>query len=577
MKNSRLILFSLHLYLLSGIGLVLCAQDSRFFMETDRTEIAEGETFILDIVLENMNGKNLQLPDLAPFRVVQGPSTSSSVTIINGKRSGTQSYQYLLLAAKKGKFTIGSATIQSNGKTIKSNTLSIDVTGQSKANSNLPGNISSETFVRLELKDDNAYVGQQIILNLVLYTRTNIESFQLLNEPLFDGFFSQAINDIRDQPHTVNIKGKEYYSQVVRRWALFPQKTGLYNLGPVNCNLDIAVENGQSSFFFRDTRQETVLSNTLKCRVQSLPSPAPPSFTGAVGNFTMNAQIKKSTVVTGEGVTISLQIEGDGDSRIVQAPAFELPYGFEQYSPSLLKDETYQRGDKIMMKKEYDYILVPSVDSTFNITPIFSYFDLNSASYKTIQSPPFTINVVKGDAKNNLQKENSQTNLVNEPSSDNHLMPMDRLFFGSNWYFLILSGIILSFLFAAYFKYFKKQKKLSKNDERMALSDFAKESLSTAASHISKNQPELFYHAISTATTVYLRKKFNLPDITHDQDTAFKLLSDHGVPENLIAGYKSIQNECELAKYAGVYSSNMTEILNKAEEWMAEMEKLNSV
>ena len=577
MKNSRLILFSLHLYLLSGIGLVLCAQDSRFFMETDRTEIAEGETFILDIVLENMNGKNLQLPDLAPFRVVQGPSTSSSVTIINGKRSGTQSYQYLLLAVKKGKFTIGSATIQSNGKTIKSNTLSIDVTGQSKANSILPGNISSETFVRLELKDDNAYVGQQIILNLVLYTRTNIESFQLLNEPLFDGFFSQAINDIRDQPHTVNIKGKEYYSQVVRRWALFPQKTGLYNLGPVNCNLDIAVENGQSSFFFRDTRQETVLSNTLKCRVQSLPSPAPPSFTGAVGNFTMNAQIKKSTVVTGEGVTISLQIEGDGDSRIVQAPAFELPYGFEQYSPSLLKDETYQRGDKIMMKKEYDYILVPSVDSTFNITPIFSYFDLNSASYKTIQSPPFTINVVKGDAKNNLQKENSQTNLVNEPSSDNHLMPMDRLFFGSKWYFLILSGIILSFLVAAYFKYFKKQKKLSKNDERMALSDFAKESLSTAASHISKNQPELFYHAISTATTVYLRKKFNLPDITHDQDTAFKLLSDHGVPENLIAGYKSIQNECELAKYAGVYSSNMTEILNKAEEWMAEMEKLNSV
>ena len=81
MKNSRLILFSLHLYLLSGIGLVLCAQDSRFFMETDRTEIAEGETFILDIVLENMNGKNLQLPDLAPFRVVQGPSTSSMVNV----------------------------------------------------------------------------------------------------------------------------------------------------------------------------------------------------------------------------------------------------------------------------------------------------------------------------------------------------------------------------------------------------------------------------------------------------------------------------------------------------------------
>ncbi|MBK8055763.1 MAG: protein BatD [Saprospiraceae bacterium] len=576
MKNGRLILFSLHLYLLSGIGLILSAQDSRFFMETDRTEIAEGETFILNIVLENMNGKNLQLPDLAPFRVVQGPSTSSSVTIINGKRSGTQSYQYLLLAAKKGKFTIGSATIQSDGKTIKSNTLSIDVTGQSKSKSNLPGDNSSETFVRLELKDNNAYVGQQTILNLVLYTRTNIESFQLLNEPLFDGFFSQAINDIRDQPHTVNIKGKEYYSQVVRRWALFPQKTGLYNLGPVNCNLDIAVENGQSSFFFRDTRQETVLSNTLKCKVQSLPSPAPGSFTGAVGNFTMNAQIKKSTVVTGEGVTISLQIEGDGDSRIVQAPAFELPYGFEQYSPSLIKDETYQRGDKIMMKKEFDYILVPSVDSTYTITPLFSYFDLNSASYKTIQSSPFTINVIKGDLKSRTKSESSQTILGTKPSDDDHLMPMDRLFFGSKWYFFILSGILLSFLLAAYYKYFFKQKKLYKKDDLMSISDFAKESLSTAASHISRNQPELFYHEISKATTVYLQKKFNLPDITHNPESIFKHLSDREVPEHLIAGYKSIQSECELAKYAGMYSSNMTATLGKAEEWIEAMEKLNS-
>ncbi|MBL0026401.1 MAG: BatD family protein [Saprospiraceae bacterium] len=85
---------------LSGI-INLKAQNARFLMETDRSQVHAGETFLLDIVLENIDGSNLQLPDIAPFKIVQGPSTSTSVTIINGKRSGSQKYQYLLLAPQK--------------------------------------------------------------------------------------------------------------------------------------------------------------------------------------------------------------------------------------------------------------------------------------------------------------------------------------------------------------------------------------------------------------------------------------------------------------------------------------------
>jgi hypothetical protein len=576
MKFPKLILLSVHLYLFINIGVDVHAQNSRFFMETDRTEIAEGETFVLEIVLENMDGKNLQLPDLAPFKIVQGPSTSSSITIINGKRSGTQSYQYLLLATKKGKFTIGAASIQSGGKNIKSNTLSIEVTSAGKQITGLPENASSQTFVRLEVKDDQAYPGQQVILNLVLFMRTNIESFQLLNEPAFDGFYAQAINDIRDQPKTVNIKGKEYYTQVVRRWALFPQKTGTYNLGPVNCNLDIAVDNGQSSFFFRDTRQETVMSNTLKFKVENLPSPVPQSFTGAVGNFTMNAQIKKSNVSTGEGVTISMQIEGDGDSRIVQAPAFELPDGFEQYSPSLTKDETYQQGDKILMKKEFEYILVPSIDSTFTITPVFSYFDLGSSSYKTISSPPFTVNVIKDDDNRLPQNGNSQeVDLFTKPSSDDDLMSIDKGFFGSIWYFIILIGIVFSFFVVAYFKHYKKQDVFSKRESDLLTSDIVQKSISAASAYMDNNRPDLFYQEISSAIRHYIKKKFSDPKLSDDRNLVSEFLNDLGVPSKLVSDYKEIQNKCDLAKFAAVYG-NMKEILQKTQGWISEMEEFNS-
>lgn len=543
---------------------VLNAQDARFFIETDRSEIAEGETFVLNIVLENLDGKNLQTPDMAPFKIVQGPSTSSSVTIINGKRSGTQSYQYLLLAGKKGKYNIGPATIAVGSKTLKSNILNIEVVAGRKQSTDLQSNVSSETFVRLEMNSSKAFVGQQLTLNLVLYTRNNIESFQLLNEPTFDGFYSQPLNDIRDQPRNVSIKGKEYYTQVVRRWALFPQKTGDYNLGPVNCNLDIAVDNGQSSFFFRDTKRETVTSNVLKTSILNLPSPAPESFTGAVGNFTMSATIKKPTVVTGEGITLTMQIEGEGDSRIVQAPAFELPYGFEQYSPSVTKEETYQRGDKIMMKKEFEYILVPSVDSTFTINPVFSYYDLTSNTYKSISNKPFTIHVVIGDADvQSKSEQNTSSNTFTKISTDEKLYHLKKGYFGSNWYFLSLIAIGLGFIIAYYYKFLRKP--ASDIDQKPANS--IDHSLDAASSYLSERKHDLFYQEIARACDMHMEKKYGIKPSTDDKEMVIKLLMEKGATTPSIEKYNLIRSAIDLARYAGV-NGNMEDILLKTKEWL---------
>jgi hypothetical protein len=62
--------------------------------------------------------------------------------------------------------------------------------------------------------------------------------------------------------------------------------------------------------------------------------------------------------------------------------------------------------------------------------PVFSYFDLGSSSYKTISSPPFTVNVVKGDDNRLHQNGNSQeVDLFTKPSSDDDLMSIDKGFF----------------------------------------------------------------------------------------------------------------------------------------------------
>ncbi len=551
----------------------LSAQSPRFIMETDRSNIAEGETFLLDVIIEDMDGKNLQLPDVAPFKIVQGPSSSSSITIVNGKRSATQSYQYLLLATKKGKFTIAAATLKLGSRTLQSNTVTVEVSATGKNTATLSENPKTEAFVRLETEKENVYPGQQVILNLVLYTRLNIESYQILNEPDFDGFFAQAANEVRDQPQRKTINGKEYYTQVIRRWALFPQKTGIYTLGPLNCNLDIAIDNERSSFFFRDTRQETIISNSVKINVIPLPAPVPESFSGGVGNFTMSARLQKGTVMTGEAVSLIMKVEGDGDTRIVQPPLFELPVSLEKYNPSVLKEETYPVGNKINMLKEFEYIFVPSKDTILTISPEFTFIDINTDTYKSIKAGPFTVNVVKGNSKISNADQSLNSSKLSPMSDDDTLYNKQNGFFRSPlYYFLFLSIFFLS-ICIYYLKNYLINKKIEKEINKQNVSVVAKLCLQKAEDFKQKNNKALFYEEISKATSGYLQQKYSIPNMSADFENLIRFMHEKHISDPLILLFSDLQKKCHLARFAGVYG-DMDNVFNMAGNWISEMEKM---
>ncbi|MDZ7741412.1 MAG: BatD family protein [Bacteroidota bacterium] len=96
-----LIIFNL---LASGVG----AQDIEFTASA-KSVVQEGERFRLVFSL-NANGSNFNPPDFENFRLIAGPSpsTSSSFQNINGQisQSVTQSYTYYIQAVKAGTFEI---------------------------------------------------------------------------------------------------------------------------------------------------------------------------------------------------------------------------------------------------------------------------------------------------------------------------------------------------------------------------------------------------------------------------------------------------------------------------------------
>ncbi|BAX78679.1 BatD family protein [Labilibaculum antarcticum] len=166
-----------------------------------------GEQFRLTYSV-NSKGKNIKIPALNGFRVLMGPSTSSSMStqIINGKVSSNSSYSYtyVLLAEEEGKFDITPATITIDGETKTSNSLTIEVVEVNKTRQDTQSSQSNNTasddkitennlFVKVDLDRKSVYMGEHIVASIKVYTRLTIAGFGDSKFPSFNGFLSQEV------------------------------------------------------------------------------------------------------------------------------------------------------------------------------------------------------------------------------------------------------------------------------------------------------------------------------------------------------------------------------------------------
>lgn len=546
------------------------AQGSSFYMQTDRNTIVEGETFVLEVVLENIDSENIKMPDLGPFEMVQPAATSRSVSIINGKKSSSTGFKYFLLATKAGKYKISPATLKIGSKTIQSNSLNIDVQKPSAKTQSATANVKDDITLVLELSSTKGYIGQQLTLDYVIYTRKDIESYNIIDALDKEGFFVQPLNDIRDSGRRKSINGKEYYTQVVKREILFPQKTGTYTLGPLSMDVDVPMENGQSSFFFRETRKVRVKSNALKLNVLSLPEPIPNDFCGAAGMIDMVTKLQKSTVAVGKAFGITVYIEGYGDPKTIKAPKFDVPDGLERYEPSLVNEETVVQNDKILVRKEYEYLFVPQKDTVFTITPQLTYFDPVNNKYQKVIHDKLTVNAVKGDAALS-ESGNSDQDYSRFIKEGTQLYNLNTKAWGSWWHL----GSIMAIIFATGLGIFRKRHAITKqqhqDEENNKAGNIAKKRLSKAVSFFHANDAKSFYEEIALATTGYIQQKFDIPNTQASVSSIAEILKEKEVNGELIQMYQWLHEQSELARFAGKYG-DMSEVMQKAEQMITRME-----
>lgn len=106
------------------------AQDeTRFFAEANRAELAVGEPLSVTFQLENGQNSSRIAPvdwESAGFMVL-GSSQSSSISIIDGQTSTTAAYQFNVTPFEAGTRIIPSATIRSGEQELHTDPISIQV------------------------------------------------------------------------------------------------------------------------------------------------------------------------------------------------------------------------------------------------------------------------------------------------------------------------------------------------------------------------------------------------------------------------------------------------------------------
>lgn len=538
------------------------AQQARFVADANAKTTVLNSYFDVTFTLENANGSNFKAPRFQNFTVVSGPSRSAQTTIINGKASQKLSYSFTLQPKKVGTFRIGTAQITVQGKNLKTQPLTIKVV-EGKKNAN-GVNAEEEYFVKAETSVTEAKIGQQVIVDFKLYTTVNIDSYNVLSEPEYAGFYAQDIKRYNSTVQKEVIDGVQYTTKILKRIALFPQQAGALLVEPLQMQLGILIGDPRQRRSFFSTgrvRRVPVSTEELTINVNALPINSPISFTGAVGKYDVGMTINSNNMSTDDVLTVRLVVDGNGDTKRVSAPPFNLPVdSFEVYEPRTVEENVIEKQGELSGQKIFEYLILPKYAGTFSLQPSFTYYDTDSLKYITLNSSAYPIKVKQGTKKKNTAPIASSS----ERNEDIHFIKMETSlkrettsFLGS-MPFWILSFLPFMLLGAAVV-YRQMQEKENSVDattrKRLRAQKLAQKRLKTAETHLKSGDSRAFHDEISRGLFGYVCDKLNIQMADLTKNNIRSKLGSLQVNPSYIEDFMKIIHTCETALFAGMDNS----------------------
>lgn len=549
------------------------AQQVSFEAVCNAREVLVGNPFEVSFQLKNAKVKKIDPPSFNGLQA-QGPNVGQSFSYVNGRSSTNESYGYYLVANKPGTYKIGTAKVVTNtGKTLKSKPITVKVVERPSAEDN--SDLSGKVFLRTELSNTDAVVGEQVTVDIRIYTQVGIERTEMLKEPTFENMYSHYLRSFADRPEIVVVEGDQYYTQIIRRIVVFPSKPGMVVVEPAIINIDVASNRGGGLFNPFALESYTIKSLPVELNVKELGGAAS-GFSGAVGNYTMQGHLSKNKITSDDVLELTLRVRGQGDIKQVLPPKIGVDKKyFDQFKPNVNED-IREGGGLLGGIKEFQYVLTPKATGTFTVNPKFVYFDSKEKKFVTIDTT-ITVEVVPG--KSNLPTKaerdaNADKPLIVEEALKEELLSFkaplktaqftnakESVFLGSAFFWMVA---LLPFLgLIAFLQWKKKQDALGNISDterkRNNASSEATIRLKVAKKAMDQGDSKLFFNEISKALLGFVGDKYNISNVELTKDNVRQKLTAQDIAVEKIDTLVTILQTSEMAIFAGLSNNESME------------------
>lgn len=400
-------------------------------VELGPDQLGINETFTIKVTLSNEKIKSYdQFPEIPGFQK-QGISQSSSMNIINGQMSSSNSIIQYYKPARKGQFTLPRFSVLINGKAAASPGKRITVTDAAASapsvgnafdpfaeffgrNEEIPEfvEIADDAFFAVNIDKNEVFAGEGFTMDISFFmSEQNQAPFQfyeagkqldaILKKLKPANAWEENFSITTIEPQTVERNGKKWVKFKVFESTFFPFSEGKIEIPRVPWEM-IKYKVAKNPSLFGANRQEdfkTFYSSPKVITVKPLP-PHPLKSEVPVGIFKLRENITTLEAKTGEGFNYNFGIAGIGNINSLAAPKRLPGANLNTFDPNVRQQINRGYG-QISGIKEFDYFVTLNEAGEYPLVNYFSwiYFDPEREVYDTLK--PQALIRVSGESKIN--------------------------------------------------------------------------------------------------------------------------------------------------------------------------------
>jgi len=407
------------IFIFAGLLFTLSAQANaalKITASVNQNPVVQGNSFILEIrANESISASDWDSSALLANFVVGRTSSNSQSSYFNGKTTHITTLTTVLMARNIGAYTIPAFTI--DGATTQP--IKVNVISSTTASNRGLDNRNIE--LKVNISDQNIYVGQQFIYTTTLYIaqNTKMQSGNLTEPTVVDGVVKQIG---KDENSSKVVNGRRFET-ITRQYAITVNAAGNTTISP--SRFEGQVSTAKRGYRFGSVTPVIIQADPLNLNIQAQPT----DYKGEwlVSDFVQldeELQPLQNSYQQGESITRTITLTvANVDKSALPDLAISWPKTAKIY-PDKPQFTSFAQQGNYFSQQVLSFAIIPNQIGELTLPALsIPWFNNKTQQQEWATLPAKTVTIEPNEnsvlVENNVNKQNAETNSTPSPVTNN--------------------------------------------------------------------------------------------------------------------------------------------------------------